>query len=136
MTVGQLHNHWSCKGQCSDRPLTLADREVITGRSDLRCYDEDTSTWFCGDCLADLPASVEALSHVCGDPEPVPAAPAVEHNTRTFCPMPETGYFDKRGRPMHDKSAAALCTCGWVVWGDNRVDARRLARAHRETQEG
>jgi hypothetical protein len=59
-------------------------------------------------------------------------APAVEHKTRTWQPRPETGHFDKRGRPMHDRSGWALCTCGWVAAGHDRVAARKLARAHRE----
>lgn len=78
------HNHWACRGNCAGRPLTLADRELITGRSDIGCYDEENCTWFCGDCLADLPAGYEALFHICGQepevPEPAPmeAAPAGE----------------------------------------------------------
>lgn len=61
-----------------------------------------------------------------------PEVPVVEHKTRTWQPLPETGHFDKRGRPMHDRSGWALCTCGWIAAGHDRVDARKLARAHRE----
>jgi hypothetical protein len=56
------------------------------------------------------------------------------HKTRTFCPMPETGRFDKRGRPMHDRFSAAICSCGWVKWERDRPAAQRLAREHREAQ--
>lgn len=60
------HNHFNCSRGCSPAPLTLADREVITGRS-VAVADPDGG-WFCGDCLADLPASqYEALFHVCGE---------------------------------------------------------------------
>jgi hypothetical protein len=59
-------------------------------------------------------------------------AAGVEHKTRTFCPKPETGLFDKRGRPIRDRSACGICTCGWVQWESNRELARKVARAHRE----
>ena len=82
-TLTGPHNHWVCRGNCASKPLTLADRELITGRS-IVVHDSDGGQ-FCGDCLADLPVSgYEALFHICGqapepaagpepDPEPAPA---------------------------------------------------------------
>lgn len=133
------YNHFNCTRGCGHVPLTLADRELITGRS-LTRLDEETGISFCADCLADLPEDgYEALFHVCGEPADVPEA--VEHKTRTTQPA---GYLyadsygtrrsDKRGRVMFDKSSWALCTCGWAAAGATREEARSRARAHREEQ--
>lgn len=85
MTTGP-HNHWCCRGCDGSKPLTLADRELITGRSIAAC-DGETGRRFCGDCLADLPADgYEALFHVCGEELPVPAPAAVAPDTE---PQPE-----------------------------------------------
>lgn len=70
------HNHWCCRDCDGSKPLTLADRELITGRS-IVAFDDETGTPFCGDCLADLPAGFDALFHVCGE-EPAEVAPVVE----------------------------------------------------------
>jgi hypothetical protein len=108
--------------------LTLGQKELIRGRSLTQC-DAYGEPYYCVDCLADLPADKwEHWDHRCEDT--TSAAPA-EHKTRTFCPRPETGRFDKRGRPMHDRSAAAICTCGWSRWEGNRTLARAAARDHR-----
>jgi hypothetical protein len=138
---GSPYNHFNCSRGCSNAPLTLADRELITGRS-LAQLDEETGVSFCADCLADLPADgYEALFHVCGSPEPATIPEVVEHKTRTTQP---SGYqclpgsdirmSDKRGRLRHDRSSWAICTCGWVSAGRDRPDARRRAREHREEQ--
>lgn len=139
------YNHFNCSRGCSRAPLTLADRELITGRSHTQ-LDEETGIEFCADCGADLPADgYEALFHVCGEPSENAAeagAPeAVEHKTRTTEP---SGYqclpgsdirmSDKRGRLRYDRSSWAICTCGWVGGGRDRAEARRRARKHREEQ--
>ncbi|HZR50158.1 MAG TPA: hypothetical protein VFB06_11620 [Streptosporangiaceae bacterium] len=133
------YNHWCCKGCDGSKPLTLADRELITGRS-MTQLDEETGVEFCVDCLADLPADgYEALFHVCGEPEQASeSGPPVVHKTRTTQPA---GYvqddagirrFDKRGRVMYDRGSFALCSCGWVAAGATREEARSSARAHRQ----
>lgn len=63
-----------------------------------------------------------------------PEVPAVEHKTRTFPFAPGREVkMSKRGMAaIHDKSAMAVCTCGWKVVWDNRDLARSAARAHRE----
>lgn len=144
---GGPHNHFNCSRGCSTAPLTLADRELVTGRSLIQ-LDEETGIEFCADCLADLPADgYEALFHVCGEPgaDPGPATPpqVAEHKTRTSQPggyqcLPgsDIRMSDKRGRLMRDRSSWAICTCGWVGAGRDRPDARRLARAHREELSG
>lgn len=66
VTPSGLHNHWRCQGPCAG-PLTLGDRELITGRSH-RDRDEDNGTVFCADCLADLPNGLGQLAHVCAVP--------------------------------------------------------------------
>jgi hypothetical protein len=104
--------------------LTLGQKELLRGRF-LRQCDACGEPSYCVDCLADLP-DWEWWEHRCGIPQPV------AHKTQTFCPMPETGRFTKRGRPLYDRSAVAWCTCGWKVWESDRVLARRLARSHRE----
>lgn len=82
------HNHWRCRGRCNGKPLTLADRELITGRS-IVAYDDETGHAFCGDCLADLPAGgYEALFHVCGEETPA-AAPAGEATAPEPQPEPD-----------------------------------------------
>ena len=156
---GTLYNHWDCAGPCftcadtcicdrtcSGLPLTLADRELITGRS-IRSVDED-GKWFCADCLADLPfAPLRQSAHVCGVPEPAPEPlPAAlvallpedpAHKTATTAP---SGYLydadgtrraDKRGRLMRDPGSWAKCACGWAVAEDTREQARWRVRDHR-----
>jgi hypothetical protein len=135
------YNHFDCGGGCSSAlPLTIADKELITGRT-VRSQDDD-GIWFCGDCGEDLPADRYLASfHVCGDNAPQKeVAPVVEHKTRT---TPPTGYvqdedgvrrFHQRGRVMFDKSSFAICTCGWMAAGATREEARWRARAHREEQ--
>jgi hypothetical protein len=45
--------------------LNLQAKEEIRGRS-LRQWDETTSTWYCTDCLADLPDTKwTQLWHIC-----------------------------------------------------------------------
>lgn len=61
------YNHFNChgRGRCnSSLPLTLADKELITGRIATRGENPD-GTEFCGDCLEDLPVGFAALFHVC-----------------------------------------------------------------------
>jgi len=73
------HNHFNCSRGCSPAPLTLADREVITGRP-IAAADPDGG-WFCGDCLADLAASqYEALFHVCGELDGVRVGDTVQYH--------------------------------------------------------
>lgn len=134
------YNHFRCSGNCSAVPLTLAGKELITGRIAIRDQDPDTGIWFCGNCLDGLPDD-EYLAgfHVCG--ESIPRAepePTREHKTRT---TPPAGYnqdadgvrrFDKRGRVMHDKSSFWICTCGEIGAGATRQEARSAARRHRE----
>lgn len=132
--TGSLHNHFNCRRGCDPAaPLTLIDREVITGRQ-IAERDGDGS-WYCADCLAALPADPNgelefaAMRHVCGEED---AAPPVAHQTRTYSPRGFTGHYDKRSRPMVDRSAFARCTCGWVTCWDTREIARGAARAHRD----
>lgn len=66
------YNHLGCQGCNGTLPLTLADRELIHGRA-LRQSDDDGRTFYCADCLADLPPDeAGAMAHVCGqhDAEP------------------------------------------------------------------
>lgn len=123
-----------------NRTLTLGEREEIHGRM-LRQWDADGMTWFCVDCLSDLPPiGYGQVLHVCPEIGQEPwrevELPPAEHKTKTFCPMTETGRFTKRGRPLYDRSAVAWCTCGWKAWERDRPAVRRLARAHRENPEG
>ncbi len=52
-------------------PLTLAVKEHLRG-TPVRCQDAPGQPWYCGDCLADLPASPEVQdTHQCGTgPQP------------------------------------------------------------------
>ena len=65
-TLGSPRNHAghdSCDGA---RPLTLADREAIHGRTFRQVYQSpDWLEVFCTRCLADLPLGFAALFHVC-----------------------------------------------------------------------
>ncbi len=147
MATGSPHNHFNCTRGCDPaRPLTLIDREVITGRQ--IAEQDDDSNWYCADCLADLPRYANgnldfaALWHVCGEePTTSEPEPAVTHKTRTTQPV---GYseddsgcrrFDKRGRVMFDRGSFALCSCGWIGAGATREEARSAARAHRERED-
>jgi hypothetical protein len=106
--------------------LTLGRKELIRERSLTQC-DAYSEPRYCVDCLADLPRD-GWWEHRCEIPQPAP----VVHKTRTFCPMPETGRFHKRGGPLRDRWACAICSCGWSQWRDNRDLARAAARRHRD----
>lgn len=70
-TAPPVHNHWDCLhgAPCTGLPLTLADRELITGRT-IADRDDD-GTWCCTDCLQDLPSDPRARgAHVCGERPP------------------------------------------------------------------
>jgi hypothetical protein len=71
-TVGTPRNHRNCDGCDGRRPLTLADREHIHGRS-FRDYDVRSGTVTCARCLDDLPHGPAALWHVCDDEQAQPA---------------------------------------------------------------
>lgn len=74
------HNHFNCRKGCNPQPLTLIDREQITGRN-LTQYDETARRPFCVDCLADLPASAyHAGFHVCGQQTVSDVQAAIERN--------------------------------------------------------
>ena len=69
-TLGSPRNHAGCDGCDGTRPLTLADRERIHGRSFRQHYvTRDIHEVFCTNCLADLPHGFAALFHVCGQPD-------------------------------------------------------------------
>lgn len=101
------YNHFNCSRGCSQAPLTLLDREIITGRGDIRCYDETSGAWFCGDCLADLPE--DQGSHVCGEPEPVQLGNIVRYHgsLSEYCGLVwEVTHIDERGLVLFDVDRA------------------------------
>jgi hypothetical protein len=107
-TASAPHNHFNCSRGCSPAPLTLADRQVITGRS--IAVADPAGGWFCGDCLADLPAgSLGRLSHVCGQP----ADAKVGDTARYHGSLAEYGgsvwevtHIDRRGLVLFDVDRA------------------------------
>ena len=99
MITGSPYNHWRCGGCDGSKPLTLADRELITGRS-ITQHDPQTGARFCVDCLADLPDGIDALAHVCGE--------AQEPATRRPAPVPvlytaEAPVYRPAARPARDR---------------------------------
>jgi hypothetical protein len=58
----------------------------------------------------------------------------VEHKTRTYLlggnKEPRLNWSNMKW--VYDRTAKAVCTCGWKVVRDNRDLARRAAREHRE----
>jgi hypothetical protein len=102
------YNHWGCEGCDGSRALTLADRELITGRS-LTELDEDTGLLFCVDCLADLPPGFEALSHVCEPPAVVQVSDVVRYHgslTEHYGTVWEVTLIDERGLILFDVDRA------------------------------
>ena len=70
-TIGSPLNHVGHDGCDGSRPLTLADRERMHGRSLRQHYqNRDWHEVFCARCLADLPHGLAALFHVCDDEMP------------------------------------------------------------------
>jgi hypothetical protein len=67
-TLGSPRNHAQCAdtGCNGARPLTLADREALHGRSFRQHYQTpDYHEVFCTECLEDLPHGLAAFFHVC-----------------------------------------------------------------------
>lgn len=99
------YNHLGCPGCDGTRPLTLADREMITGRAILT--HDDTGSSYCGDCLADLPDGPEALAHVCGEATPTVGDVVRYHGSLTdYHGVWEVTHIDGRGLVLFDVDRA------------------------------
>lgn len=62
-----------------------------------------------------------------------PAPSPVAHKTRTFQLNHELMLNWRTLRKQYaDTLSKAACACGWSEYGEDRTDARRRARAHRE----
>lgn len=127
------YNHWRCGGTCT-APLTLADRELIGGRS---MTQDDGGGPYCTGCLADLPPGYEALFHVCAPPEPAPV-PAVVLAAPVFRPAKQDRFVSGFIAAWAADRDAALwqaaeygCDPDWCTayrWDGHHVPTCRLAR--------
>lgn len=65
----------------------------------------------------------------------VSPAPQLDHRTRTFRLSYDTAMNWRTGRIVDaDRTSRAECICGWSYYGDDRADARREAKSHRDDE--